>query len=181
MVLQAFSGKHRGRYSTRFERCRYWFLVSQSCCGGRTAITLISLDSTPRRRSASVWAQTRRPGLLTRTCSVIRFRPRSAQALLSLRTKTSRKPPHGGFLSSLLRGPESNRRLEVLLHLLFPAGMDYPMIPKDPPIIVSEPSESYKYVLAWLLIAESSCFSGLRAHPLGSRCGTRSSHGVPAS
>jgi len=29
----------------------------------------------------------------------------------------------------VLRGPESNRRLEVLLHLLFPVGMDYTTIP----------------------------------------------------
>ncbi len=28
----------------------------------------------------------------------------------------------------VLRGPESNRRLEVLLHLMFPKGMDYTMI-----------------------------------------------------
>jgi len=32
------------------------------------------------------------------------------------------------FCFTWLRGPESNRRLEVLLHLLFPAGMDYPII-----------------------------------------------------
>jgi len=34
-----------------------------------------------------------------------------------------------GLFLYLLRGPESNRRLEVLLHLLFPAGMDYTTIP----------------------------------------------------
>ncbi len=81
--------------------------------------------------------------------------------------------------SNLLRGPESNRRLEVLLHLLFPAGMDYPMILKqDPPIIVSEPFPAGAET--WLLIAESLYFSDRRAHPFGSRCGIGSSNGVPA-
>lgn len=80
---------------------------------------------------------------------------------------------------TLLRGPESNRRLEVLLHLLFPAGMDYPMIlNQDPPIIVSEPFPECSET--WLLIAESPCFSSVHAHSFESRCSTRSSNGIPA-
>ncbi len=49
-----------------------------------------------------------------------------------------------GAFCILLRGPESNRGLEVLLHLVFLKGMDYTMFLDDfveLSIIVSEPSE----------------------------------------
>ena len=33
--LLAFLAEHGRRYSTDFDACRYWFLTSQPCCGGR--------------------------------------------------------------------------------------------------------------------------------------------------
>ena len=42
---------------------------------------------------------------------------------------TGRNDAFTSVLPTVLRGPESNRRLEVLLHLMFPAGMDYTTIP----------------------------------------------------
>ena len=43
MYSRAFSGEHPGRYSTDFDACRYWFLASQPCCGGRNRTGVLGL------------------------------------------------------------------------------------------------------------------------------------------
>lgn len=60
-----------------------------------------------------VWAQTRRFGLLAKTCSVIRFRTQDTQVSCSPRNSNGKRRSSRRF-PNLLRGPESNRRLEVM-------------------------------------------------------------------
>ncbi len=93
---------------------------------------------------------------------LVRFRT-DAKQFASCPTTNTKGRHICGDLLYLLRGPESNRGLEVLFFTYFHTCMDYPTFliaiyaKSELFIIVSEPSES-DYDLAWLPIAESQLF-----------------------